>query len=125
MGMGFETSEPPTEWALSMRKWVICLWVLLLILFIAKCVVLDLFGAFSMLIVVGLGYFVPWGKPPMQQRWIIFFGIMHLIQYLNGVHQHPLSGNSYAHHEHGGEERKLTPMQEYMVNVALAAVIIG
>lgn len=138
MGMG-DTSEPPTEWALSMRKWVICLWFLLLSLFIAKCVVLDLFGAFSMLIVVGLGYFVPWGKPTMQQRWIIFwgimcafnffidliFGIMHLVQYLNGTHQHPMGGGYSSHHYQSDPNRKLTPMEEYMVAVALPTVIIG
>lgn len=138
MGMG-DTSEPPTEWALSMRKWVICLWLLLLSLFIAKCVVLDLFGALSMLIVVALGYFVPWGKPPMQQRWIIFwgimcafnffidliFGIMHLVQYLNGTFVHPMSGG-YSHHQHLSDaNRKLTPMEKYMEQVALATVIIG
>eukprot|EP00746_Dinoflagellata_sp_MGD_P004848 gnl/MRDRNA2_/MRDRNA2_109367_c0_seq1.p1 gnl/MRDRNA2_/MRDRNA2_109367_c0~~gnl/MRDRNA2_/MRDRNA2_109367_c0_seq1.p1 ORF type:complete len:230 (-),score=24.91 gnl/MRDRNA2_/MRDRNA2_109367_c0_seq1:42-731(-) len=136
MGMGGDTSEPPTEWALSMRKWVICLWIVLLILFVAKCVVLDLFGAFSMIIIVGLGYFVPWGKPPMQQRWIIFWGIMcafnffidlifavmHLVQYLNGTHQHPLSGSQHRYHD---PDRKLTPMEEYMVTVALPSVIIG
>lgn len=139
MGLGGDTSEPPTEWALSMRKWVICLWSLLLGLFIAKCVVLDLFGAFSMLIVVGLGYFVPWGKPPMQQRWIIFwgimcafnffidliFGVMHLIQYLNGTHTHPMGGGYNSHHRYQDSDRKLTPMEEYMKQVALASVIIG
>eukprot|EP00746_Dinoflagellata_sp_MGD_P001998 gnl/MRDRNA2_/MRDRNA2_103832_c0_seq1.p1 gnl/MRDRNA2_/MRDRNA2_103832_c0~~gnl/MRDRNA2_/MRDRNA2_103832_c0_seq1.p1 ORF type:complete len:240 (+),score=42.10 gnl/MRDRNA2_/MRDRNA2_103832_c0_seq1:136-855(+) len=141
MGGGIGTDGPPTEWALSMRKWVICLWLLLLGLFIAKLVVLDLFGALSMLIVVALGYFVPFGKPPMQQRWIIFwglmclfnavidliFGIMHLVQYLNGHYSQTgvVTGGYGRHDDQYREKRQLTPMEEYMIKVALATVIIG
>jgi len=124
-----------------MRKWVICLWLLLVALFIAKIVVLDLFGALSMLIVVALGYFVPFGKPAMQQRWIIFwgimcafnaiidliFGIMHLVRYLNGQYEHTGIGMGGGHHNsrYRDPDRKPTPMEEYMVKVALATVIIG
>lgn len=140
-GMG-DTNAPPTEWALTMRKWVICLWLLLLGCFIGKLVVLDLFGAFSMLIVVALGYFVPFGKPAMQQRWIIFwgimcafnciidliFGVMHLIQFLNGSYT-AMGAMGGGHHQHGGAiadpNRKPTPMETYMIKVALPAVIIG
>merc|ERR1719240_2556976 len=101
-----------------MRKWMICLWVILFLLWIGKLVVLDLFGALGMIFVVGIGYFVPWGSPPMQQRWIIFwgimcafncvldlvFGIMHLVQYLNGTY-HTMggghhSGGMYGHNGH-------------------------
>jgi len=142
----------PTEWALQMRKWMIVLWVLLLGLLIAKCVVLDFFGAFGMLVVVVLGYVVPFGKPVMQQRWIIFFGLlcafncvvdlifagMHLMQYLNGTYHNSLGGYSHGGHHggqagygqqggmaEGGMPRGPTPIEKYMIQVALAAVIIG
>lgn len=136
-------SGPPTEWALSMRKWCILLWVCLTLLFIGKFVVLDFFGAFSMLFVVGLGYFVPWGTPPMQQRWIIFwgiicafnclidlvFGIMHLVQYLNGTYAtyyaHQYSGGHHYQGEGVAANRKPTAMETYMMEVAVYAVIIG
>lgn len=137
-GMG-AAQEPPTEWALSMRKWVIVLWLMMLALFIAKIVVLDLFGALSMLIVVGLGYFVPFGKPTMQQRWIIFwgimcafnaiidliFGIMHLVRYLNGVPPNSGIAGGYSHSRVHDADRKPTPMEAYLLKVALATVIIG
>merc|ERR1719420_1032678 len=98
---------------------MICLWILLLALFIGKFVVLDLFGALSMMFVVGVGYFVPWGKPPMQQRWIILwgiicafncifdlvFGIMHLVQYLNGTYG-AYSGHYGGYHSHHHDEVK-------------------
>lgn len=140
IGGGLAQNDSPTEWALSMRKWVICLWIILLGLFVAKIVVLDLFGALSMMIVVGLGYFVPFGTPPMQQRWIIFwgimcafnaiidfiFGIMHMVRYLNGEYTHTGVGMGGGYHNsYDDPDRKLTPMEKYMVKVALATVIIG
>lgn len=148
-GGGMGPSEPPTEWALSMRKWTICLWVLLVTLLIGKLVVMDFFGALSMLIVVGLGYFVPFGKPPMQQRWIIFWGVLcafncvfdlvfacfRCYQYVNGSYGQ--SGHSgYGHYgsgygaHHGAPDPNAptvapTPMETWSVKVALYAVIIG
>lgn len=145
-GGGMSGDAPPTEWALSMRKWCIVLWVLLFLLFIAKLVVLDFFGGFSMLFVIGLGYFVPWGKPAMQQRWIIMwgiicafnamidliFGIMHLVQYLNGTYaiyySKQYSGGHHGYHDPHAVQTATpapTPLEKYMMEVALYAVIIG
>lgn len=139
-GCDLASNEGPTAWALSMRKWVICLWIVFLGLFIARCVVLDLFGALSMIIVVILGYFVPFGNPPMQQRWVMcwgifcalncivdfIFGLMYLVRYLNGYPAHPLgyfAGTTAGPMQ--DPNRKFTPMEEYMLKVELAAVIIG
>lgn len=142
-------SGPPTEWALSMRKWSIALWLLLLALLIGKVIVLDIFGVFSLLIVVVIGYFVPFGKPPMQQRWIIFwglmcafncildliFGVLHLVQYMNGTYRNYDNmyyyGNGYyspASGNQGGAppmRREPTPMEKWMMKTAFYAVVIG
>jgi len=134
-GDGFP-QEAPTQWALEMRKWTICLWVALVALLIGKLVVLEVLGCLSILCVVAIGYFVPWGKPPMQQLWIVFWGaicafncvmdlilaIMHYYQYQNGTYGRP-------HHHYGngyGEgEPTLTPMQKYKIKMALYAIWIG
>merc|ERR1719424_2691592 len=105
---------------------------------VGKLAVLDLFGAFNMLFVVVLGYFVPWGKPTMQQRWIIcwgiicafnciidlIFGIMHLVQYMNGTYHNPLiGGGGYGHGQYGHQAQptEQTPIQAYAAKVALFA----
>merc|ERR1719460_3192764 len=57
----------------------------------------------GMLVLDSVGYFVPFGNPPMQYVWIIcwgmlctfngivdlILGIQYLIRYLNGMPAHP------------------------------------
>ena len=124
-------NESPTEFALQMRKWAICLWILQLLCMIGRFVVLDFMGGITMMLVCIIGYFVPFGKPAMSQRWVIcwgficFFnaiidlvlGIIRLMQYLNGdvVGQRAWG---MGHHHHGaapvngkeGAKPELTPM---------------
>eukprot|EP00746_Dinoflagellata_sp_MGD_P002592 gnl/MRDRNA2_/MRDRNA2_105073_c0_seq1.p1 gnl/MRDRNA2_/MRDRNA2_105073_c0~~gnl/MRDRNA2_/MRDRNA2_105073_c0_seq1.p1 ORF type:complete len:215 (-),score=23.30 gnl/MRDRNA2_/MRDRNA2_105073_c0_seq1:33-677(-) len=136
-------SAVPTKWALSMRKWVISLWFILLVLFIAKCLVLDVLGVVGMTITVLVGYLVPFGNPPMQLQWIIcwgmfsmlncimdlILGIMYLVRYLNGMPAHPLS--YFASTRMGGmqdenwRKRKLSSFEEYLEHVVLLNVIVG
>lgn len=134
-GDGFP-QDVPTQWALEMRKWTIVLWLALMALLIGKLFVLEIFGCLSILCVVAIGYFVPWGKPPMQQIWIIFWGaicafncvmdlilaILHYHQYQNGTYgrNRHYYGNGYNEGEHG-----MTPMEKWKVKMALYAIIIG
>lgn len=133
-GEGFP-QEAPTQWALEMRKWTILLWVLLVALLIGKLVVLEVLSCLSILCVVAIGYFVPWGKPPMQQIWIfawgalcVFNGVMDLIMAI--MHYHQYQNGTYGRHRqyYGGYnsgEVQLTPMEKYRIKMAFYAIIIG
>merc|ERR1719161_2611709 len=91
-----------------------------------------------MLLVVILGYLVPFGDPPLQMRWIILWGvicavncifdfvlgIMHLMMYLNGTYRTFMDQSAYGRRE-SPESHKPTPLEEYMKKVAFYAVCIG
>merc|ERR1719378_1878638 len=100
-----------------------------------------------MLVVVIVGYFVPFGKPGMSQTWIIcwgficFFnalidlvlGIIRLVQYTQGHTPGTYSGGYHSGGVYGNRngptdpnvKHELTPMEKWQVEMALAAVIIA
>merc|ERR1719378_644199 len=98
-----------------MRKWVILLWLIMVLLLIGKILVLEVFSALSLFLVVALGYLVPFGDPPMQMRWIVLWGVicavncifdfvlgmMHLMMYLNGTYRTSMDQGMYSHGAYG------------------------
>jgi len=135
MGDEFPT-ETPTQWALEMRKWTILLWILLLLILIGDLIVLEVFACFSILCVLAIGYWVPWGRPPMQQIWIIFWGfvcafncIMDLILAILRYHRYKTGtyGRNRQYYGNGYNEGEveLTPMEKYKIKMAWYAVVLG
>ncbi|CAD7954430.1 unnamed protein product [Amoebophrya sp. A120] len=69
----FESDQPPSNFALQMRKFVIFIGVIQFLCVLGRLIVGDTLGSLCMLFVVSMAYMISFGEPPLHIRWIFMW----------------------------------------------------
>lgn len=126
-----------------MRRVQIFLWCLVIVFFLAKCAILDVMSAFSLVILLLVGYYVPFGSEPMKQLAVMRYGgvailfggadlvvcVLHIHTFVNGWDSYvPLVGYvkaGWPHEVSSLEAQKQSHVQRYLTTMSFFAVIVS
>lgn len=78
--IGHDVSAPPTSFALRMRPWLLLIFVLLLIVAVARFIILDVMGGFFVVLTVMIGWYSL--REGINMTWLLCLAI---ILFLNSI----------------------------------------